>query len=249
MVRSASSRVSNHEATEEPGNYGKRASQRLRRLLGTSWRSDSETRSRVARFLKSKSCPKAEIPWRDVSRNNDGNLREYFFGFLSDRKSYWPKEGDYRNTRFNRTATTMITNERQYKITRSQATKFEEAIKHFSELTLWSACLFELGKASLSQPRFLISFIGSFDRSKSACLKSLFLDSTAVYLDDERHKVDSATSIGRSDDYQEAVAKAHLRHQMPVAMQLSLADLLSASLNEKLASLCKYRAIPKTLSW
>jgi HTH-type transcriptional regulator/antitoxin HigA len=30
----------------------------------------------------------------------------------------------------------MITNERQYKITRSQATKFEEAIKHFSELTL-----------------------------------------------------------------------------------------------------------------
>jgi len=84
-----------------------------------------------------------------------------------------------------------------------------------------------------------------------------FID--AVYLDDERHRVDSTThpltalieraliagaiawpltSIGRSDDYQEAVAKAHLRHQMPVAMQLSLADLQSASLNEKLISLC-----------
>jgi hypothetical protein len=84
-----------------------------------------------------------------------------------------------------------------------------------------------------------------------------FID--AVYLDDERHKIDPAnhpltalieraliagaiawplTSIGRSDDYQEAVAKAHLRHQMPVAMQLSLADLQSASLNEKLTSLC-----------
>jgi hypothetical protein len=46
------------------------------------------------------------------------------------------------------------------------------------------------------------------------------------------------TSIGRSDDYQEAVAKAHLRHQMPVALQLSIADLQSASLNEKLISLC-----------
>jgi hypothetical protein len=87
--------------------------------------------------------------------------------------------------------------------------------------------------------------------------RPVFID--AVYLDDERHKVASAshpltalieraliagaiawplTSIGRSNDYQEAVAKAHLRHQMPVAMQLSLADIQSASLNEKLTSLC-----------
>jgi Beta protein len=84
-----------------------------------------------------------------------------------------------------------------------------------------------------------------------------FID--AIYLDDERHRIDPTThpltalieraliagatawpltSIGRSDNYQEAVAKAHLRHQMPVAMQLSLADLQSASLNEGLVSLC-----------
>jgi hypothetical protein len=87
--------------------------------------------------------------------------------------------------------------------------------------------------------------------------RPVFVD--AVYLDDKRHRIDPAihpltalieraqvagaiawplTSIGRSDDYQEAVAKAHLRHQMPVALQLSLADLQSASLKERLTSLC-----------
>jgi Beta protein len=87
--------------------------------------------------------------------------------------------------------------------------------------------------------------------------RPVFID--AVYLDDKRHRIDPEihpltalieraliagaiawplTSIGRSDDYQEAVAKAHLRHQMPVALQLSVADLQSVSLKERLSSLC-----------
>jgi Beta protein len=87
--------------------------------------------------------------------------------------------------------------------------------------------------------------------------RPVFID--AGFLDNERHKIDSsvhaltalierallagaiawpATSIGRSDEYQEAVARAHLRHQMPVAVQVSISDLQSASLKERLASVC-----------
>ncbi|MDX6611269.1 MAG: hypothetical protein QOD75_455 [Blastocatellia bacterium] len=128
----------------------------------------------------------------------------------------------------------------------------------------------------LTVPIFIIPPAGDFDHDLGKILapadhvklfgkklyesrgkRPVFID--AVYLDDERHRVDPAThpltalieraliagavawpltSLGRSDDYQEAVAKAHLRHQMPVAMQLSLADLQSASLNERLVSLC-----------
>lgn len=88
--------------------------------------------------------------------------------------------------------------------------------------------------------------------------RAAFID--ALYLDDERHRAADPnihpltallerarlthavawplTSIGRSDGYQEAVAKAHLLHQMPVAMQISLAELESPTLGEKLMSLC-----------
>lgn len=93
--------------------------------------------------------------------------------------------------------------------------------------------------------------------SDSRGKRPAFID--AIWLDNERHKasfdvhpltalVERAllagaiawplTSIGRSDEYQEAVAKAHLRHQMPVAIQISLTNLQSASLNEQLKSLC-----------
>lgn len=46
------------------------------------------------------------------------------------------------------------------------------------------------------------------------------------------------TSYGRSDDYQQAVAKARLLNDAPVGMQITLADLGAASLDLRLRSLC-----------
>ena len=84
-----------------------------------------------------------------------------------------------------------------------------------------------------------------------------FID--ALYLDDERHRVAfnvhpltallerarlahaqawPLTSYGRSDAYQEAVAKAHLAHQCPVGIQISLAELGMANLSTRVTSLC-----------
>jgi hypothetical protein len=87
--------------------------------------------------------------------------------------------------------------------------------------------------------------------------RPVFVD--AVYLDDARHRAAfnvhpltallerarlgrarawPLTSYGRSDEYQQAVAKAHLVHGSPVAMQIRLADLGAASLAARLKSLC-----------
>jgi hypothetical protein len=87
--------------------------------------------------------------------------------------------------------------------------------------------------------------------------RPVFID--AVQLDDKRHRIDPnvhpltallerarlagalawpLTASGRSDEYQEAVARAHLRHQMPVALQISLAELDAPSLAQRLTSLC-----------
>ncbi|UYO41002.1 beta family protein [Rhodopseudomonas palustris] len=87
--------------------------------------------------------------------------------------------------------------------------------------------------------------------------RPVFVD--AVYLDDERHraafnvhpltallerarlnraKAWPVTSYGRSDDYQAAVAKAHLSNGVPVAIQIRLADLGAASLSMRLQNLC-----------
>ena len=87
--------------------------------------------------------------------------------------------------------------------------------------------------------------------------RPVFVD--AIYLDDARHRAAfnehpltallerarlgraqawPVTSYGRSDDYQQAVAKAHLTHGSPVAIQLRLADLGAASLAVRLQSLC-----------
>ena len=84
-----------------------------------------------------------------------------------------------------------------------------------------------------------------------------FID--ANYLDDARHRVDPnvhplyallerarlagshawpLTGIGRSDEYQEATAKFHLKHNVPIALEINLADLGSAEIARKLTSLC-----------
>jgi hypothetical protein len=85
----------------------------------------------------------------------------------------------------------------------------------------------------------------------------VFVD--AIHLDDQRHRgafnihpltalLERArlaqaqawpvTSYGRSEAYQEAVAKARLLHGSPVAFQIRLADLGSASLGMRLKSIC-----------
>jgi Beta protein len=85
----------------------------------------------------------------------------------------------------------------------------------------------------------------------------VFVD--AVYLDNERHRVDTGvhpltallerarllgalawplTSFARSDEYQEAVAKYHLRHRSPVALEIGLSDLGTPDLAQRLTSLC-----------
>lgn len=87
--------------------------------------------------------------------------------------------------------------------------------------------------------------------------RPVFID--ANYLDDDRHRVEfnvhpltallerarlsgaqawPLTAYGRSDFYQEAVAKAHISNDCPVAMQISLADLGMANLAGRLTSLC-----------
>lgn len=87
--------------------------------------------------------------------------------------------------------------------------------------------------------------------------RPVFVD--AIYLDNVRHRAAfnvhpltallerarlgrsqawPLTSYGRSDEYQQAVAKAHLTHGSPVAMQIRIADLGAASLADRLKSLC-----------
>jgi len=86
--------------------------------------------------------------------------------------------------------------------------------------------------------------------------RPVFVD--ALHLDDERHRsafnvhpltalLERArlskamawpvTSYDRSDDYQQAVAKARILHDSPVGIQIRLADLGSASLAKKLQNL------------
>jgi hypothetical protein len=86
--------------------------------------------------------------------------------------------------------------------------------------------------------------------------RPVFVD--AAYLDDERHSTGLGahplyallerarlakaqawplTGLGRSDAYQEATAKFHLLHSVPVAMEINLADLGSPNLARNLASL------------
>ena len=87
--------------------------------------------------------------------------------------------------------------------------------------------------------------------------RPVFID--AVLLDDARHRVESdvhpltallerarlckaqawpMTGFNRSDEYQEAVARFHLRHDVPIAIQVGLAELEAADLSAKLISLC-----------
>jgi hypothetical protein len=87
--------------------------------------------------------------------------------------------------------------------------------------------------------------------------RPVFVD--AKYLDDARHRIDPKThplfallerarlagaqawpltALGRSDEYQEAVARFHLKNDVPVAMEIALADLGSPELARKLTSLC-----------
>lgn len=87
--------------------------------------------------------------------------------------------------------------------------------------------------------------------------KPVFID--ARYLDDDRHRIEfnvhpvtallerarlakahawPLTSYGRSDAYQEAVAKAHIQHGYPIAMQIGLSDLGGPNLDTRLKSLC-----------
>lgn len=110
-------------------------------------------------------------------------------------------------------------------------------------------------KSILSPADHIRSFGTRLKKSRGS--RPVFVD--ASYVDDDRHRIAfnvhpltallerarlagaqawPLTSYGRSDPYQEAVAKAHLRHNVPVAVQISIAELGSATLSDRLKSVC-----------